>query len=66
MRPRLRELSAQAKRYRAKTAPDSPLALANDELTAIARTLRSMGVPTAAIAEAAGVSYRAMARRLSK
>jgi hypothetical protein len=32
----------------------------------VAKTLRSMGVPTAAIAEAAGVSYRAMARRLSK
>lgn len=66
IRPRLQELSLLAKRYRAKTAPDSPLALANEELTAIARTLRSMGVPTAAIAEAAGVSYRAMARRLSK
>jgi hypothetical protein len=66
MRPRLRELSAQAKRYRAKTSPNSPLAQANEELTAVARTLRSMGVPTASIAEAAGVSYRAMARRLSK
>jgi hypothetical protein len=66
MRPRLKQLSDLAKRYRAKTAPDSPLAQANDELTAIARTLRSMGVPTASIAEAAGVSYRAMARRLSK
>jgi hypothetical protein len=66
MKPRLKELSALAQRYRAKTAPDSPLALANDELTAVAKTLRSMGVPTAAIAEAAGVSYRAMARRLSK
>lgn len=66
MRPRLKQLSDLAKRYRAKTSPNSPLAVANDELTAIARTLRSMGVPTAAIAEAAGVSYRAMARRLSK
>lgn len=66
MKPRLKELSALAQRYRAKTASDSPLALANDELTAVAKTLRSMGVPTAAIAEAAGVSYRAMARRLSK
>ena len=66
MRPRLKQLSDLAKRYRAKTAPSSPLAQANDELTSIAKTLRSMGVPTAAIAEAAGVSYRAMARRLSK
>lgn len=66
MRPRLRHLSEQARRYRAKTPPGSPLALANEELTAVAKTLRSMGVPTASIAEAAGVSYRAMARRLSK
>lgn len=66
MRPRLRHLSEQARRYRARTPAGSPLALANDELTAVARTLKSMGVPTAAIAEAAGVSYRAMARRLSK
>lgn len=66
MKPRLRELSAKARRYRAKTPPGSPLALANDELTSVAKTLRSMGVPTAAIAEAAGVSYRAMARRISK
>jgi hypothetical protein len=66
MKPRLRELSSKARRYRAKTPPGSPLSLANDELTSVAKTLRSMGVPTAAIAEAAEVSYRAMARRLSK
>jgi hypothetical protein len=66
IRPRLRHLSEQARRYRAKTPAGSPLALANEELTAVAKTLRSMGVPTAAIAEAAGVSYRAMARRLNK
>jgi hypothetical protein len=65
-RVRLRELSALSKRYRAKTAPTSPLALANKELTAIAHQLRSRGVPTALIAEAAGVTYRAMARRLSQ
>jgi hypothetical protein len=66
MKPRLKELSHLARRYRAKTLPDSPLAQANRDLTAMAIALRSMGVPTAAIAEAAGVSYRAMARRLSK
>jgi len=66
MKPRLRELATLAKRYRARTLPDSPLAQANRDLTAMAIALRSMGVPTAAIAEAAGVSYRAMARRLSK
>lgn len=66
MKPRLRDLAILAKRYRARTLPDSPLAQANRDLTAMAVALRSMGVPTAAIAEAAGVSYRAMARRLSK
>jgi hypothetical protein len=66
MKPRLFELASLARRYRARTVPDSPLAQANRDLTAMAIALRSMGVPTAAIAEAAGVSYRAMARRLSK
>ena len=66
MKPRLKELATLARRYRARTMPDSPLAQANRDLTAMAIALRSMGVPTAAIAEAAGVSYRAMARRLSK
>lgn len=66
MKPRLKELSTLAKRYRARTLPDSPYARANRDLTAMAVALRSMGVPTADIAEAAGVSYRAMARRLSR
>jgi hypothetical protein len=66
MKPKLQELATLAKRYRSRTLPDSPLAQANRDLTAMAFALRSMGVPTAAIAEAAGVSYRAMARRLSK
>lgn len=66
MKPRLKELATLAKRYRARTLPDSPLAQANRDLTAMAIALRSMGVPTAKIADAAGVSYRAMARRLSK
>ena len=66
IKARIRELSDLARRYRAKTSPHSPIALANDELTAIARTLASMGVPTQAIADVAGVSYRAMARRIAK
>jgi hypothetical protein len=66
MKPRLKELAKLAKRYRARTTSDSPFAKANRDLTAMAVALRSMGVPTAKIATAAGVSYRAMARRLSK
>ena len=65
LRPRLQELSALAKRYRAKTSDDSPLAQANRELTELSLTLYHRGVPAADIAEAAGVTYRAMARRLS-
>jgi hypothetical protein len=66
LKPRLRELSQLARRYRSRTPKESIFAKANEELTTIAITLRSMGVPTAAIAEAAGVTYRAMAKRLSK
>jgi hypothetical protein len=66
MKAHLRELSTLAKRYRAKTPYNSPLAQANRELTELARSLRSRGVPTAAIADAAGVTYRAMAKRLSQ
>jgi hypothetical protein len=66
MIPRLRDLSSLARRYRARTDPAGPTARANEELTAVARTLRSVGVPTAEIARAAGVSYRAMARRVGR
>ena len=66
MRSELRELSALARKYRAKCPPNSPYAIANDELTKKAKMLRMMGVPTEKIAESCGVSYRAMARRLSK
>ena len=65
LRPRLRELGTLARRYRAKTPANSPLAQANRELTDLALKLRSRGVSTADIADAAGVSYRAMARRIA-
>lgn len=66
LRPLLRELSLQSRRYRARTPKNSPLAQANEQLTDLAVRLRLQGVPTADIAEAAGVSYRAMARRIAK
>jgi hypothetical protein len=65
LRPRLQELSALSRLYRAKTSPNSPLALANREFTDISKSLYNRGVPAAAIAEAAGVTYRAIARRLA-
>lgn len=63
--PRLAELSITARRYRAKTPQASPIAQANRELTELALNLRRSGVSTADIARAAGVSYRAMARRIA-
>lgn len=65
LRPRLRELAQLAQRNRAKIRPDAPQARASLELTELARLLHRQGVPTAAIAEAAGISYRAMHRRLT-
>jgi hypothetical protein len=66
LKPKIKELSKLSKRYRARTPENSPFAIANKELTDLARSLREKGVPTSIIAEAAGVSYRAMAKRLSK
>lgn len=66
VRSRLAELSVQARRYRAGTSPAASTARANAELTDLALQLRDFGVPTADIADAAGVSYRAMAKRVSR
>lgn len=65
LRPHLSKIGQMARRYRAKTPANSPTALANAELTRLAVSLRRQGVPTADIASAAGVSYRAMARRIT-
>jgi hypothetical protein len=46
--------------------PNSPQALANDELTIICTRLYESNVPVRELAEVAGVTYRAMARRLGK
>jgi len=64
VRPRLRELSEMSRKYRARTPQGSPTAIANRELTKLAVELRESGVPTADIAQAAGVTYRAMSRRI--
>jgi transposase-like protein len=59
------QLAELSKRYRSKTPSSSPLAQANRELTEIALDLYHRGVPAASIAQAAGVTYRAMARRIA-
>lgn len=66
LKDKIRELSILSRQYRANTSPNSQYALANTELTQIARSLKDQGVSTAEIASAAGVTYRAMAKRLSK
>lgn len=66
LKPKLKELSTLSKRYRARTPESSPFAIANRDLTELVKFLRGRGVPTAVIAEAAGVTYRAMAKRLSR
>lgn len=66
LRHKLRQLATLAQRNRARIRPDSPQALASQELTELALSLRSQGVPTTEIAKAAGISYRAMHRRISQ
>jgi hypothetical protein len=63
---RLRSLSLQARRYRSRTSSTNKFAVANEEFTALVKDLRAQGVPAVEIAEAAGISYRAVARRAAK
>jgi len=66
MSEKLRTLSLQARRYRSRTTQDNRFAVANREFTELVKELRSQGVPAVEIAEAAGISYRAVARRAAK
>lgn len=66
MAARLRSLSLQARRYRSRTTEGNRFAVANREFTELVKELRSQGVPAVDIAEAAGISYRAVARRAAK
>jgi len=63
---RIRELAPLARHYRSRTASTSTAARANTELTALCLSLHASGVTTAELARAAGVTYRAMARRLGR
>jgi hypothetical protein len=65
-RERIAYLAPTARRYRARVAPLSAPALANSELSHICRTLYSSGVTIRELAIAAGVTYRAMARRVGR
>lgn len=60
----LAALAPLARRRRGRHHPSSPYSVASERLTALARELSASGVPTAEIAAACGVSYRAMHRRV--
>ena len=62
----IKNLSLQARKYRSKMDPASAPAVANQKLTEMVKYLRKKGVPAVELAKAAGVSYRAMAKRLAK
>lgn len=61
---RIQQLAPLARRYRAKLADNHAATLANRELTDICVTLHKQGVPLQDLADVAGVTYRAMYRRV--
>jgi hypothetical protein len=63
---KIQELQPVAKRFRSGMSPHHKAAIANDELTVIVETLHKAGVPVGELASAAGVTYRAMAKRLGR
>ena len=62
----LRKLAPVAQQYRARTPSGSQPAIANALMNQIIRDLRSIDVSIADIARAAGVTHRAIAKRVSK
>lgn len=62
----IKALAPLARRFRAKMNPSAPEAIANNELTRICMQLVESNVTVKELAEAAGVTYRAMARRLGR
>lgn len=63
---KIADLAPTARKYRATMKPAHPAAIANTELTAFcARLHHEDRVTIGELAKAAGVSYRAMARRVS-
>lgn len=62
----LKDLSYKAQRYRSGMASNTPEAIANALFTQIAKDLRANDVSIADIARAAGVTHRAISRRVKK
>lgn len=63
---RLQYLGGLAKNYRAKMNSFSEPAVANRRLTTLCKELQDKGVSIRELAEATGVTYRAMYKRLNK
>jgi len=63
---RIEQLSPLARRYRSGMLRTTAVAQANDELTQICTELHAQNVTVKELATAAGVTYRAMARRLGR
>lgn len=60
----LARLAPLARRYRARMTSTHQCAIANREFTELSRNLHDAHVPIQEIADAAGVTYRAMFRRI--
>jgi len=63
---RLQYLAPRAKKYRAKMSSTSEPAVANTRLTRLCKEQYSKGVTIRELAEASGVTYRAMYKRVHK
>lgn len=63
-REHLAHLAPLARKHRARLAPTHSATIANNELTQLTRSLHSRGVPIQELADATGVTYRAMYRRV--
>jgi hypothetical protein len=60
----IQELAPTARAYRARMARTSAAAVANDRLTALCILQHQNGVSIKELAQAAGVTYRAMYKRI--
>lgn len=65
-RAHIKELFQLASRYRSTSSPSSAHGRANADFTQLVNTLYSQGVTVREIAEAAGVTYRAINRRITR
>ena len=63
---RIQELAPIARKFRGSMSPRHTAAIANQELTDLCERLQTSGVTITELASAAGVTYRAMAKRLGR